>query len=92
MQSINPADFFGSLRVPLASFPAIISGLLLLCVANYTWTLSSAVSRRGKVMRLALAPPAIYAFVQFAYADYGVLGRLTTVGMTVVRTFTDANL
>ncbi|KAH7099004.1 hypothetical protein BKA62DRAFT_328908 [Auriculariales sp. MPI-PUGE-AT-0066] len=85
MQWPDLRHFFGSLRVPPASYPSVISGLLLICAANFTWTLSSAVSRRGRLMRLAIAPAAFFCFFEFGYKSWGVeLNRLTTVGINVV--------
>ncbi|EJD50750.1 hypothetical protein AURDEDRAFT_111938 [Auricularia subglabra TFB-10046 SS5] len=82
--SIQPADFIGALRIPVASFPSVAIAVLLLFVANATWTLPIATSASGRVIRLILAAPALYYFYDFAYGDYGVRGRLTNTGMCVV--------
>ncbi|KZV83433.1 hypothetical protein EXIGLDRAFT_314418 [Exidia glandulosa HHB12029] len=82
--SVSAKDFFGSLRIPVRSFPSVTLGFLLLCACNYTWTSPRFASTATRALRILLGVPAILGFYDFAYGDYGAQGRLTTVGMAVI--------
>ncbi|EJD08488.1 uncharacterized protein FOMMEDRAFT_165054 [Fomitiporia mediterranea MF3/22] len=78
--------FAPGLLVPLSSYPALISGFLLLYASIYTHTITAqSLQAQCTLTRLVLAPPAILLFWNFGFnASYNAPGVQVAVGMAVV--------